>query len=1212
MQLLVNSLSFAQTALIHNVITDNYPWLKATYTVWDSTGSEIRISNANDILITEGGKPREHRPGLSPYCSPPNYQTFSAIMVMDMSHTMMNPISSTDITPKYLVALAAVRNFITKINLSVSEVAIMQFDGGAELISGFTNNLDSLIKLTNASNFHARGETDFNAAFFKDKFDDSVNTALWIAKSAKYKPVIVFLTDGGHDASYAVAVHSGSEPRDGRFMVKEITDICHQRKPSVYVFAVKIGTDILDSISLGYLNNLGSIEVGIDSYNQKAKNVYLDITDADQLNDIYSYIADVCGRIGYAEPCELQWKSECTGGGELKLGFPNYKNLSASTTFSIPDDVKPALEVNPNFVTFDKNVPSGDYDTTITITAKNNFVDIYDTAFVSSDSRYKITSWGTKGNPPFTLNKDESTNITLRYSPIDSSYSTSSINIIGSECSGGNLNCQGEMNTYAADVDMGNITIYFTKNKIVKDFYCNRTGSPLLIKNIIFSGGEASSFSVFSPAFPFLLDTGKCIDVDFRFKPISVGNKSSKIKIITDSITINANIKGVGIGSPGITSPNPITFLNATCNFPTRDTTIILQNTGLVNLDIDTVKSVITGQNATEFSIVGTLPALIPSYSQASVTIRFNPKSAGSKTCILTINSNADNLPVYNIEFDATMDSTNYEPGSYLYNLGDVCIGTSIDTNIIVTNTGTKDLQINTVTKPSTINLNPASFTLNSGLKTNISINFNPISEGPIDTLLVLTDVDCNLQKTIKFTGTVYDPKIANISLNISSYINIRKDTTITITNPSTKNNLFITGITPQDSQFTFVGSVPTLPATIPPGGTMQIEISYKPIMNKGINTKLTLSGMPCHNIDMLIIGNPISPSIDIEVDKYQALIGQTIPITIKLKNADKFAESGTKSISTIISFDSTMLRQLTPIYPETFTGGTRNVILDSITVISTNNDQALTTLNLFVTDSPNLKTPITFNNSKSDLDDVIFNPVNGEFDVLIASENLQTKNYSAKPGDEVDISIYQLNGKNVSSFHESISTELKFNATLLEPIADTKSGTIINEERIIPLDNIPVDTTSTVQSSKIFRFRAMLGNAESTPLILQNSSVARGKVIFIDTVQGSFKLIGVCKDDQTGKLRLYDPTGTAQLISIKPNPASSSVELDYELSEQGNTKIWLANILGNNVLELLDGYIQPGVKSLNFSTTGLSDGVYFIIMQTPTQIFNKRLSIIK
>ncbi|MGA2298135.1 MAG: VWA domain-containing protein, partial [FCB group bacterium] len=450
-QLYTQTKSAAESAQIFIIFFDDYPCLRATYAVWDTSGNDMRVNNANDIIITEGGKIRTQCAN-SPYCSPPGNKSFSAIICVDMSISMLDPISTTDGTSRESAALSAIRSFVLalpyntnangKHQLQNCEVAIMQFDGGAELITGFTDQQDSLVKMTSPNNYTTRVFTDYNAAFFKDKWGNKTNTALDIAKSARYKPVIIFITDGGHDANYATPA-DGSEPRDGRVLLDSISYTCHSRRPTVYVFVFQIGNENLDAISKGYLSGLAGIEVG--TYNgQPIKNLYLTMTDTSVISNIFAnYIPAVCGTVGYPEPCEVLWKSDCMGGGDLKLNFPAYNNVSASYTFTIPDNVKPNLDVNVSSIIF-KNVKAiGNYDTTIVITARQDTLDIYNPAFSSTDTRYSIISWGVK-TPPFTLRKGESTTITLRYSPTDTLPSSATIKFLGSQCSGGELLCQAQ------------------------------------------------------------------------------------------------------------------------------------------------------------------------------------------------------------------------------------------------------------------------------------------------------------------------------------------------------------------------------------------------------------------------------------------------------------------------------------------------------------------------------------------------------------------------------------------------------------------------------------------------------------------------------------------------------------------------------------------------------------------------------------------------
>ncbi|MGA2297094.1 MAG: choice-of-anchor D domain-containing protein [FCB group bacterium] len=1209
----------AQFATIDSIYYDAYPCLRATYAVWDSAGNDMRVNNANDIIITENGKIKTQCAN-SPACSQ-GERSFSAILLLDMSSSMeagINPPSNS--TPKYMAGQQTIRDFISRLphtgNIALNcEVAIVEFGGGALLITGFTDNIDTLWKKTGSNYYQFLTYTDYNAGFIVDRNGDSINTALDVAKKARYKPVIIFMTDGKHMEDYA----GGNNPADGPFKIMAVRNICKSRRPSVYVFAIKIGTDTLDPVSESYLKGLAGIEVGTIN-GQPAQNYYPNITDPDQLSSIYQYIADVCGQVGYPSPCDVKWKTDCAGGGNLMLNFPAYNNLSASYTFAIPDGVKPNLDVTPRSITFNKDNPTGNYDTTIVIKALQNAVDVNDPPFSSPDPRYKITDWGVKGKPPFTLAKGESTTITLEYSPMDSLCSHDTLNVLGSMCTGSDIEVQGRMSLFAPKVDMGSQTINTTKNQLISNEFCNRWCTPVLLKKIIFSGGDAPSFKLIStvPPLPATLQPGQCIDLSINFIPLSTGTKNSTIEFQTDAGNVDTVITGIGTGTAGIDSDNPITFNLACPAQSPKDITFQLKNTGPIPMTVDS--SNLIGKDAGEFSVVNPnpVPFDIAANSNIDITIRFAPHSAGIKTCSLEVKSSATNLPTYDIILQGTLDSINYEPSSYTYDLGTVCLGTPKDITIPIQNTGTKDLQISAFNKPATVTLNPGTLPVIVGQTANFDLTYTPDIEGPINSTLVLTEANCSWQKTIALTGTVYDPKVTTVPPNVivSSNTNVATQTTITITNPSAKNDLIINSITPQDDPpFKFISSTPKLPTTLKAGETMQIVIQYLPPDNTVVNSNLVLTGMPCHDVLIPLTGNPAQATADIVIDTYSGLVGQVTPVNIRIDKPVKFAESNTNFVNTTLTCDAMLDLASNPDgYSDIVNGTTRTITLINLTVQKINAPQIIKTLNMVLSDCPNPKTTLVLSNTSSDQKNVAFNPVDGEFDCLAASEIIQTKNYSARPGEEVDILIYQSNGVNMSSFHKSISTDLKFNATLLEPIGGTNMGTVdrLSRQRTVPLDGIPVNTTATEQATKTFKFRAMLGDSVSTQLILQNSRVEVGQANFDETNIGTFTLLGVCKNITTGVLRLYDPTGTAQFISIKPNPASSAVQLDYEISEKGNTKIWLANVLGNNVLTLLDEYSEAGVKSLSFNTMDLSNGVYFIIMQTPTQIFNSRISIIK
>jgi hypothetical protein len=1210
------SASMAQKAVLDYIDPMGYPDIKAGFTIKDSKGKEIRPAaynwQASDITVTENGVPRPIKAGW-PFCADPSQKTFSAILVMDVSNSMQDGIDGSKNPPpgsaKWEIAFRAMQHFVGALDTSLTEVTIIEFGTLARIRMGYSNNKDSLMRSFTEYPFFLLN-TNYNAAFIRNKISinnnvvyDSTKSALYVAKFARYKPVIIFLTDGTHNPN-------GYDPDP--FYVGVACNLAQQR--NVRIFVVKVGTDILDATSSNNLNSLASVE------GSTSDNLLLNVTNGDDLIGFYDHVLAICGQVGYPAPCEVVWESDCKGGGptqlEFKPGAPYNYDLNVSGAFTIPPNLFPYLDISPNPIPF-RNINYTTKDTvTVTLRARNNFVSIPAGGFTSTDGRYKIIDWGGFSLPGI-LKKDSAITVKLEYSPTDSSYSKSIVEILGSACSGMDINTDGMMNLFCKDVDMGNCTVNASVTGTVTELFCNRGPTSINVTSLNIKTGDANMFDTIStnPPIPCTRDTGQCLEVTFKFKPTSSGGKASRINLVTDGGNFNSNIIGNGIGQPGIASSSPVIFQNTDCKTKTRDTVIYLKNTGPIPLAIDNTVSDLQGADAGEFILVTKpLPDSIPPTDSVPITVTFNPHSAGTKTCSLYVKSNAGNEPDFYVRIEATADSINYEPNSYTVDLGTVCM-TGIDTTITLTNVGTKVLNILTATKPSTMTLDKNSWDLNSGSIATIKVNYKPFQDGPVDTVLVFTDDFCNKIKTIQFKGTVYDPKVANLNIDVSSTVGVPYDTTFTITNPSTSVGLAIAlPVTAQDPQFTFVSSVPPLPYTIPPGGTMQMTVRYKPTLNQPVMTNLVLTGMPCHDVLIPMSGNPSLATVDIQIDQYSGLIGQVVAIPIYLRSAKNFAASGTTTINTTISFDASLLQQ-TQGYPETMNGNMRVLTLNTVPVTSTDATQALVdTLKLLVLGGGATSTPLTITNTVSNKNNVQFFEVAGLFTLIEASDTLQTKDYAVYPGQVFDLVIWQSGAKNLSpDFHKSITTEVRANATLLEPVGlssaiDTVGGVL---DRITTLSGIPVNNIAGSTQLTSFKFRAMLGNDTATNIILQNSRPEQGYIKF-DTVVCRLTLLGICKDAD-GTIRLFDPTkNPAALQGINPNPTSGITKVNFSLSEPGNTQIWVADVLGDKVLVIANDNMSPGTKQLSFDSSKLPDGVYFIIMQTPTQFFKQRFNVIK
>ncbi|MBI5325831.1 MAG: VWA domain-containing protein [Ignavibacteriae bacterium] len=354
----------------------------------------------------------------------------SAIFVLDISRSMMSGMTG-EPNPapgqsKWEVVSEAITHFIASIEPDSAECAIIEFGQQSQKKASFTNNKDSLIQMASIEPAFQL-TTNYNSAFLRNRvefngnvIDDSTNSSLYLAKFAKYKPVIIFMTDGKHNPSNYLG-------EDIPFLVGAASNLAKAR--NAYVFVINIGTEYLDAPSLNNLTTMAEVE------GKLSDNLYLNVTSKEELLGLYDKVKEICGKFSYQPPCEVAWESECSGGGNLILNFPSHGNLAATTTFEIPEYDKPVLEMKPVMVSL-QIADINPKDTIVQLIARNKSIDIPANAYISTDPRYSIVDWGAKGNPPITIEKDSSIMITVRYTPTDLTYTIAELVIEGNQCSG--------------------------------------------------------------------------------------------------------------------------------------------------------------------------------------------------------------------------------------------------------------------------------------------------------------------------------------------------------------------------------------------------------------------------------------------------------------------------------------------------------------------------------------------------------------------------------------------------------------------------------------------------------------------------------------------------------------------------------------------------------------------------------------------------------
>lgn len=78
------------------------------------------------------------------------------------------------------------------------------------------------------------------------------------------------------------------------------------------------------------------------------------------------------------------------------------------------------------------------------------------------------------------------------------------------------------------------------------------------------------------------------------------------------------------------------------------------------------------------------------------------------------------------------------------------------------------------------------------------------------------------------------------------------------------------------------------------------------------------------------------------------------------------------------------------------------------------------------------------------------------------------------------------------------------------------------------------------------------------------------------------------------------------------PNPFNPVTTIKYQIPADGLVKIVLYNILGKEVMTVVNKYQAAGNYQINFDASNLSSGVYFYKMQSGTFSDMKRMMVVR
>ncbi|MEI6091825.1 MAG: T9SS type A sorting domain-containing protein [bacterium] len=188
-----------------------------------------------------------------------------------------------------------------------------------------------------------------------------------------------------------------------------------------------------------------------------------------------------------------------------------------------------------------------------------------------------------------------------------------------------------------------------------------------------------------------------------------------------------------------------------------------------------------------------------------------------------------------------------------------------------------------------------------------------------------------------------------------------------------------------------------------------------------------------------------------------------------------------------------------------------------------------------------------------------------------------------------------------------NFSAKIRFEKTILTP-SNKSEISIINDSSYM---NISGRITADNELGQ-FLVTAGLGKVEQTTIdiveFILKDDLGNPINYEIEKHAGLFKLLGICHE---GGTRLIHPTGKAEISSIIPNPASDEVVISVNLIEDSPTTLSIFNSNGTKIKEI-NLICDIGLQSVKLNAREFANGLYFIQLQTPTVLENKKLVIIR
>jgi len=217
----------------------------------------------------------------------------------------------------------------------------------------------------------------------------------------------------------------------------------------------------------------------------------------------------------------------------------------------------------------------------------------------------------------------------------------------------------------------------------------------------------------------------------------------------------------------------------------------------------------------------------------------------------------------------------------------------------------------------------------------------------------------------------------------------------------------------------------------------------------------------------------------------------------------------------------------------------------------------------------------------------------------------------TGRPGSIIDVPVRLFDDIPAEYDIHDYRFTLRFNKTMLYPIADVSTGATLTAGMDAPTVQLIRDVDAQFPQVEYrvrgetplvnpepdsvlvnLRFLVLHGNALATDLTLVSAGFADGLPLGGVFLKGRFVADSLCFQE----FRLVDLPGRDAEAEVGgyPNPFAGEALIHYRITRDAPVRLTVHNALGQEVAVLDDGVRPAGWHSMRFDAAGLPEGVYF------------------